>query len=76
MKLLTSDLKKLDTGLQGNELSLNATKTFFMFISTKQKHNILKSQNKDLDLKIRDNEPEVVKKTKIPWWANPLLNGL
>ena len=35
-----------------------------MLISTKQKHNILKSQNKDLILKIRDNELEVVKKTK------------
>ena len=29
-----------------------------------QKQNSLKSQNKDLDLKIRDNELEVVKKTK------------
>ena len=35
-----------------------------MLISTKQKHNILKSQNKDLVLKIRDDELEVVKKTK------------
>ena len=35
-----------------------------MLISTKQKHNILKSQNKDLNLKIQDNELEVVKKTK------------
>ena len=35
-----------------------------MLISTKQKQNSLKSQNKDLDLKIRDNDLEVVKKTK------------
>ena len=35
-----------------------------MLISTKQKQNSLKSQNKDLGLKIRDNDLEVVKKTK------------
>ena len=36
-----------------------------MLISSKQKHNsILKGQNEDLKLKIRDNELEVVKKTK------------
>ena len=35
-----------------------------MIISTKQKHNLLKSKKKDVDLKIRDNELEVVKKTK------------
>ena len=35
-----------------------------MLISTKQKHNILKGQNEDLKLKIRDNELEIVKKTK------------
>ena len=35
-----------------------------MLISTKQKQKILKSQNKDFFLKIRDNELEVVKKKK------------
>ena len=35
-----------------------------MLISTKQKHNILKAQNEDLKVKIRDNELQVVKKTK------------
>ena len=35
-----------------------------MLISTKQKHNILKAQNEDLQVKIRDNELQVVKKTK------------
>ena len=36
-----------------------------MLISSKQKHNsIFKGQNEDLKLKIRDNELEVVKKTK------------
>ena len=61
---INSDLRKLDTWLQGNKLSLNVTKTHSMLISTKQKHNILKGQNEDLKLKIRDNELEVVKKTK------------
>ena len=61
---INSDLKKLDTWLQGNKLSLNLAKTHSMLISTKQKQNILKSQNKDLDRKIRENELEVVKKTK------------
>ena len=35
-----------------------------MLLSTKQKHNILRGQSEDLVLKIRDNELEVVKKTK------------
>ena len=63
-KAINSDLKKLDTWLQGNKLSLNVAKTHSMLISTMQKHNSLKSQNKDHDLKIRDNGLEVVKKTK------------
>ena len=39
---VNSDLKKLDTWLQGNELSLNVAKTHSMLISTKQKQNSLK----------------------------------
>ena len=61
---INSDLKKLDTWLQGNKLSLNVAKTHSMLISTKQKQNSLKSQNKDLDLKIRDNDLELIRKTK------------
>ena len=61
---INSDLQKLDTWLQGNKLSLNVVKTHSMLISAKQKQNILKCQNKDLDLKIRENEVDVVKKTK------------
>ena len=53
---INNDLKQLDTWLQGNKLSLNVAKTSSMLVSTKQKHNILKSRNEDLDLKIRDNE--------------------
>ena len=61
---INSDLRKLDTWLQGNKLSLNVAKTHAMLISTKQKHNSLKSRNEVLELKIRDNELEVVQKTK------------
>ena len=50
---INSDLRKLGTWLQGNKLSLNVAKSHSMPISTKQKHNILKSQNKALVLKIR-----------------------
>ena len=61
---INSDLSKLETWLQGNKLSLNVAKTHSMLISTKQKHKSLKSRNEALDLKIRDNELEVVQKTK------------
>ena len=59
---INSDLKQLDTWLQGNKLSLNVAKTHSMLVSTKQRHNILQSQNKELDLKIRENRLEVVQK--------------
>ena len=61
---INGDLRKLDAWLQGNKLSLNVAKTHSMLISTKQKHTTLNSRNLDLKLKIRDNELEVVKKTK------------
>ena len=62
---MDSDLWKLDTWLQGNKFSLNVSKSHAMLIPTKQKHNILRSQNADyLELKIRHNELEVVKETK------------
>ena len=35
-----------------------------MLVTTKQKHNILNSRNDDLDLKIRDNDLEIIQKTK------------
>ena len=35
-----------------------------MVVATKQKHNILNSRNDDLDLKIRDNDLEIIQKTK------------
>ena len=61
---INSDLSKLETWLQGNKLSLSVAKTHSMLISTKQRHNSLKSRNEALVLKIRDNELEVVQKTK------------
>ena len=61
---INNDLKQLDTWLQGNKLSLNVAKTNSMLVSTKQKYNILKSRNEDLDLKICDNELEIIQKTK------------
>ena len=61
---INSDLSKLETWLQGNKLSLNVAKTQSVLISTKQKHNSLKSRNKALELKIRDIELEVVQKAK------------
>ena len=61
---INSDLTKLETWLQGNKLSLNVAKTHSMLISTKQKHNSVKSRSEALELKIRDNELEVVQKTK------------
>ena len=61
---INNDLRKLESWLQGEKLSMNVAKTHSMPISTKQKHRILKSQNEDIKLKIRDNELEVVNKTK------------
>ena len=61
---INNDLKQLDIWLQGKKLSLNVAKINSMLVSTKQRHNILKSRNEDLDLKIRDNELEIIQKTK------------
>ena len=59
---INNDLRQLDTWLQGHKLSLNIDKTNSMFLCTKQKHNILKSLDEGLDLKIHENELQVVKK--------------
>ena len=48
---INSDLRKLDSWLQGNKLSLNFATTHSMLISTKHKNCILKGQNEDLKLK-------------------------
>ena len=59
---INSDLKKLETWLQGSKLSLNLAKTHSMLIFTKQKGSSLRSRNEALELKIRDNELDVVQK--------------
>ena len=59
-----SDLKELNTWLQGNRLSLNVVKTHAMIFCTKPKHKALGSQDKDVKLKICNNDLEVVKKIK------------
>ena len=61
---INSDLKKLEAWLQGNKLSLNGAKTHSMLISTKQKGISLRSRNEALELMIRYNELDVVRKTK------------
>ena len=69
---INSDLKKLETWLNGNKLSLNEAKTHSMLISTKQEGSSLRSRNEALELKIRENELEVVQKDKLPWSADRL----
>ena len=59
-----TQLEELTTCLQGNKLSLNVTKTYSMLISTKEKHNILKSQNEFLQLSIRNNKLDEVQRAK------------
>ena len=61
---INNALKQLDTWLQGSKLSFNVAKTNAMLVSTKQKHNILNSRSEDLDFKIRDNDLEIIQKTK------------
>ena len=73
---INNDLKQLAIWLQGNQLSLNVAKTNSMLVATKQKHNILKSRNDDLDLKIHDNDLEIIQKNKIPWCADRQLSKL
>ena len=61
---INNDLKQLDTWLKGNKLSLNVAKTHAMLGTTKRKHSTLKSRNADLELKIRENDLQVVHETK------------
>ena len=37
---INNDLKKLDSWLQGNKLSMNVAKTHSMLLATKQKHRV------------------------------------
>ena len=71
---INNDLKQLDIWLQGNKLSLNVAKTNSMLVATNQKHNIFNSRDDDLDLKVRDNDLEIIQKNKIPWCADRQLS--
>ncbi len=53
IEAMNNDLKQLDTWLQGNKLSLNIAKTHSMLVTTKQKHNNLKSTNQNLELNVK-----------------------
>ena len=59
---INNDLGRLDTWLQGNKLSLNVAKTHAMLITIRQKRNVLKSTNQNLELNMRDNELDAVQK--------------
>ena len=61
---ISNDLKRLDTLVQGNKLSLNVAKTHSMRITSMQKRNVLRSSNQNLELNIRNNELDVAQKTK------------
>ena len=61
---INDDLTQVEKWLKGNKLSLNVMKTHSMLISTKPKHKALKNKSESLKLNIRDNELEVVQKTK------------
>ena len=61
---INSDLRKLETWMQGKKLSLNVAETHSMLLSTKQKQHSLQNRNEALEINIRDNELEVVQKTK------------
>ena len=60
---INCDPTKLETWLQCNKLSMNVAKTHSILISTKQKYNSLKGRSEALELKIRDNELEVLWRT-------------
>ena len=61
---INNDLAILDTWLQGNKLSLNVAKTQSMLITTKHKQNTLENTNQNFELFTRDNELDMVQKTK------------
>ena len=61
---INSDLAQVEKWLKGNKLSLNVMKTHSMLISTKPKHETLANEGESLKLRIRDNELEVVQKSK------------
>ena len=61
---INKDLKKLDSWLQDNKLSLNVAKTHSILLPTKQKLRELENQQKFLDLNILGNELQIFQDTK------------
>ena len=58
----SDDLKRLDSWMQGNKLSLNVSKTQSMRISTKPKHERRRNAKSNICLDIRGNDLAVVQK--------------
>ena len=61
---INKDLSKLDTWLKGNKLTLNVGKTKAMLVTTSQKRKMLKAQNVELNLNIRNIELELLQTVK------------
>ena len=72
--VIKNDLAKVEKWLRGNKRSLNLMKTHSLLISTKPKHKTLENQGESLKLKIRNNELEVVQKSK--YLTNQIDNTL
>ena len=61
---INDDLRRLDSWMQGNKLSLNVSKTQSILICTKPKHQKLKTAGGNLCLNIRGNDLDAVQKLK------------
>ena len=64
---IDGDLVQVEKWLKGNKLALNVLKTHAILISTKPKHKTLITQGESLKLNIRNDELDVVLKTKYLW---------
>ena len=65
-------LESWTLGCKANQPSPNVAKTRCKLISTKNRQNILKIQNKDPDTKFCDNELEEIKRQNT--WAKEQIN--
>ena len=61
---INSELKQLDTWLNGSKLSLNVVKTSSMLISNKQRYKIIKDSNEGLQLHINGDELALVQSSR------------
>ena len=53
---INDDLKKLETWLKGNKISLNVAKTHEILICSKSKHRSIKNLDETFDPKIREKK--------------------